>query len=612
MRRAFFHAFLAAAAVMSLICFSSCEQTKPVQAETATISASDVTVEEGKTAKISAVTNSSAIITYASANEAVATVSSAGEVTGVKAGSTTISLKVDAVEGKFTAAEANINVTVKAVPLPPEDNSPKPGVYTFTASPLKGKWEVGDKILVQGGYGPAAQVVTLAADNISADGKTASAELGENLFRYLTEPDPLYAVWPADAVQEEDGLTGQVINYVKYDILLTQAYLKDGNFAFVDITALISFKVSGGYDHFIIAGEQRPGLRYTGGYKNEYSSAKVQAAKPKDDGYPFREEQLGADGSLTTIYFPGGVSFNGGFTLYFAKGDSWTASYTYAEDAVLKAGKTIELGDITPLLVPYDGGKPHMPEVVDVVKYTVNINEFSGLCLSEDGSFLWAIDDNGKLGRIDLTNKVGEVLETWSLGGDPEGVSIHPETGDLIIGNEDPVAVGIVKAPVSKGDKQTTVFKIKEAKGYGNSGMEGITYYKKDGDRDLIYCGTQTNANLFLCDLNAAVDKDKYTTLVAEPVSLRTRFYGVLEIAGLSYDPLTDWLWMVDSEAHKIFVFSGDATRLLCVYPLKTRSNEEGIVIDHSRNCVWIADDYGSPSYLYKYEFSGLEDFIIK
>ena len=45
-----------------------------------------------------------------------------------------------------------------------------------------------------------------------------------------------------------------------------------------------------------------------------------------------------------------------------------------------------------------------------MTKYTVNFNEFSGLCLSEDKSFLWTIDDNGKLGRIDITNNIGEVL----------------------------------------------------------------------------------------------------------------------------------------------------------------------------------------------------------
>lgn len=493
-------------------------------------------------------------------------------------------------------------------PETPDDGTPKAGTYTFTASPLKGEWEVGDQILVQGGYGPAAEVITLTADQISADGKVASAELGEEVFKYLTDPDPLYAVYPADAAKEEDGLTGQVITFVNWDTLLTQAYLKEKDFAFKDISSFISFTVTGGYDHYIIAGTLRPGLGFTS-YKNEYSSAKITPAKPKDDGYPFREEALAPDGTLNALYFPGGINLREGFTLFFGKGDSWTASYTYNQTADLKAGTALELGDITSKLEAYTGGKPHMPKITNMSKYTVNFNEFSGLCLSEDKSFLWTIDDNGKLGRIDITNNIGEVLESWSSGGDPEGITMNPETGDLIIGNEEPVSVGIIKAPVQKSTKQTILFKIKEAAGYGNSGMEGITYYKKDGDRELIYCGTQVDANLFLCDLNAPVDGSNYTTLVQPPVSLRTKFPGVLEIAGLSYDPLTDWLWMVDSETHKIYVFSGDASQLLCSYALKTKSNEEGIVVDHSRNCVWIADDYGSPSYLYKYEFEGLEDF---
>ena len=595
---------------MGVVCMACGTKTTPEQVVTATITAGDVTVEEGKTVQMDVRTNSIAVITFASANPSVATVSAAGAVTGVKAGNTTLTLKVDAVEGKFTAAEKTVNVTVTAASVTPVPSTgPQPGAYTFNVSPLKGKWEAGDQIYVQGGYGPAAQVLTLTAGQISADGKTATAELGGDLFKYLTDPDPLYAVWPAHAVQKQDGLTSQVINYEVSDILLTQAYLIDTDFAFVDVSSFISFTVSGGYDRFIITGAQHPGLRYSGVYKNEYSSAKKQMAKPKDDGYPFREGELSA--GENAIFFPGGVTFKDGFTLYFATGDNWTARYTYSQDATLKAGQKLELGDISAQVMPYAGGKPHMPELVGMTKYEVKFNEFSGLCLSEDKSFLWTIDDNGKLGRIDITNNIGEVLESWSLGGDPEGISLHPETGDLIIGNEEPVSVGIVKAPVKKGDKQNIIFKIYEAKGFGNSGMEGITYYKKDGDKDLVYCGTQTDAMLFLCDLNAPVDENKYTTLVQEGISLRKRFSGVLEIAGLSYDPLTDWLWMVDSEAHKIFVFSGDASELLCSYALKTRSNEEGIVIDHSRNCVWIADDYGSPSYLYKYEFSGLEDFII-
>ena len=86
---------------------------------TATITAGDVTVDEGKTVSIGATTNSSATISYTSADPAVATVDANGTVTGVKAGSTKITLKMDAVDKKFTAAEKTINVTVNAVEVPP-------------------------------------------------------------------------------------------------------------------------------------------------------------------------------------------------------------------------------------------------------------------------------------------------------------------------------------------------------------------------------------------------------------------------------------------------------------------------------------------------------------
>ena len=111
-------------AMTAMVGFVSCNKNtdptpEPAKPTTATITASDVTVEEGATVKINATTNSTATITYASANTGVATVAGDGNVTGVAAGSTTITLKVDAVQDKFTAAEKTINVTVTAKDVPP-------------------------------------------------------------------------------------------------------------------------------------------------------------------------------------------------------------------------------------------------------------------------------------------------------------------------------------------------------------------------------------------------------------------------------------------------------------------------------------------------------------
>ena len=83
-------------AIFAMVGLVSCKKD-PAQA---TITASDVTVEEGSTVKINASTNSSATITYASDNTAVATVAADGTVTGVKAGSANISIKVAAVKTK--------------------------------------------------------------------------------------------------------------------------------------------------------------------------------------------------------------------------------------------------------------------------------------------------------------------------------------------------------------------------------------------------------------------------------------------------------------------------------------------------------------------------------
>ena len=119
-------------AIIAMVGFVSCKKEDP--AATATITAGDVTVEEGQTAPINASTNSTATITYASDNEAVATVSADGIVTGVKAGEANINLKVAAVEGKFTAAEKTIKVTVTEKPAAPAVNLTMDGDFSDWAA----------------------------------------------------------------------------------------------------------------------------------------------------------------------------------------------------------------------------------------------------------------------------------------------------------------------------------------------------------------------------------------------------------------------------------------------------------------------------------------------
>nr|MCR5560688.1 hypothetical protein [Bacteroidales bacterium] len=92
---------------------------------------------------------------------------------------------------------------------------------------------------------------------------------------------------------------------------------------------------------------------------------------------------------------------------------------------------------------------------------------------------------------------------------------------------------------------------------------------------------------------------------------LRYIYPEMLEIAGLCYDPLTDWLWIIDSESRNIFAMSGDAEDLLVYYYMGHLDNPEAICVDHANSCIWVGDDAGNPSHLYRFDFTGLDDAII-
>lgn len=488
---------------------------------------------------------------------------------------------------------------------PQEQEGPGKGTYTFTASTLKGTWKAGDQIYVHGSYGPAAQIFTLKDSDISADGKTASLYLDE-VLEYKADPDYLYAAWPASAVIPEDGLMDASLTFKVANDNFAQAFLQGTDFEFHDAASAITFTVSGGFDHVIIAGAQRPGLRLKDSYSNSHSSEKTSFAKFASDGYPFREEALPASGHFT-FWFPGGVSLKGGFILYFGKGDDWTATYTVSENTDVKSGRILNLGDITSAMEAYEGGKPSMPEVTDVTKYAVELNEMSGICVSADGSFLWGLGDKSELARITPEGKVLQKVPIYAGSStlDSEGITINYDTGDILISGEPNVVYRIPAGKVdqifaeSKFKGVESIFKVTEGAKFGNSGLEGCTYYK-DG---LVYVGAQTGSYLYCCVVE--------TGEVLWRKNLREMHGVITEIAGLSYDPLTDWLWVVDSESHRFFALTGDAEHMLGYYSLKTKSNEEAICVDHVHSCVWIGDDYGSTSYLYKYELSGLDDAIL-
>ena len=171
-------------AIFAMVGLVSCKKA-PVQA---TITASDVTVEEGKTVKISASTNSTAAITYVCSDVATATITADGTVTGVKAGSANIILKVAEVEG-YTAAEKTIKVTVTA--KQEVDPTPQPQ---------------GAAIEIDGSFADWAALPTNSYSKTFGDEEATHPALTH--CKVYADPDFIYVYfeWDTDAISAEAGV----------------------------------------------------------------------------------------------------------------------------------------------------------------------------------------------------------------------------------------------------------------------------------------------------------------------------------------------------------------------------------------------------------------------
>ena len=503
----------------------------------------------------------------------------------------------------------------------PENEQPAEtptNIYKFVASPLMGVWKADDQIYVHGNAGSEAQVITLTSANLSSDGKTATAELGEEVLRSPAEPDGFYAAWPAQAVNPYKGITKNRSSFKESDCLISVAYLSGDTFTFVDVSSALSFSVSGDYDQYAICESSFDGLNYTN-VTVEYSSDIQPKFTKKNNGDPFRKGTI-ETGKHVKVWMPGDITFKNGITIFVGKNGEWPLACTISDKISLAVGETRDLGDITASLKPFTDPGPKGLGIGDRIKYKVPFNELSGLCVSADGNFLWSVGDNGELAQFDFEGHLlNSVRLKWGApspaengGYDTEGITVNPETGDLLVSME-PNYVGVITndklATIFDADIAwnpiTTLFRIADAADLENSGTEGITYYK-DGQ---IYVGAQgwssRKASLYRYDLNGNKE--------LQIARLNQRFPSMSEIAGLCYDPLTDWLWVIDSNSpQKFFVLSGDASRILAVYLLSDTGNPESICVDHKNKCVWVGDDDEDYSKIYKYPFPTIDEYNIE
>lgn len=234
-----------------------------------------------------------------------------------------------------------------------------------------------------------------------------------------------------------------------------------------------------------------------------------------------------------------------------------------------------------------------LPKVISHKKYNVDVEELSGICLTADGESLWAVGDQGQLAKVTIKDGQVSVENVKHFDDDLEGVTLDPASGDLHVCVEGSQKVARISAP--DFTERTDLFNVRDAVvgKYGNSGLEGITWYRDS----TVYVGSQEEANLWRYNLKGEV---------LDCISLETVVSGIREIGGLCYDSVNDWLWVTDSEAHALFVFSGDARTYLGKYKVSYIGNNESVCVDHAHNCVWVGDDDDDQPHIYRLEMDGL------
>lgn len=225
-----------------------------------------------------------------------------------------------------------------------EDGAVAPG--------LKTAWEAGDQIIVHGEYAEDQVTVTLAAGDISSDGKSATQTVsGLHPYKRDDCTSTLYAAYPAQAVSN----LKHCMFYTSFSDTSGQimaACDQQDSFKFQNLSGVVSFVVSGDFDSFTLTGRKDVMLSYElfqVKITDKEMNLKQYLQKPATT---LESKALVADGTTVNYaYIPGDVDLKGGFILRFLKEGEALKSYTDKDAVSLPRGNMMSLGDVTALLV---------------------------------------------------------------------------------------------------------------------------------------------------------------------------------------------------------------------------------------------------------------------
>ncbi len=269
---------------------------------------------------------------------------------------------------------------VEPVPVPEEPAESRtltfvlPGNTAGEGETLSGvfktSWKAGDQIIVHGEYAKDQVTVTLDAGDISGDGKTATKKV-DGLRPYKREDctSVLYASYPASASNNLKHCFFYSA-FKEENKQLLAACNEGDTFTFVNLSAVITFKVKGNYDSYSFTARKDIPI---GGdlFQVKITDREKNLKQYLENPTPtIMRSELVADGqTVNTLFVQGGLDLSGGYLLRFYKGGEALMGMKDLEPFRLSAGSVFDLGDVTDILTPAaDDIDPGLATSVDNVE----------------------------------------------------------------------------------------------------------------------------------------------------------------------------------------------------------------------------------------------------
>ena len=271
---------------------------------------------------------------------------------------------------------------------------------------LKTAWKAGDQIVVHGEYAKDQVTVTLAAGDISGDGKTATVTV-DNLYPYQREDcnSTLYASYPAALVNN----LRHCFFYSQFTTSNAQlmAACNDGDtFRFQNICGILAMSVDGNFGEYTMSTPKKDALGY------EFLQVKITDNEQNYKQYvgnPVIQMDGTVNGSEILVFLPEGTTFPAGFVLKFKEGEDYTKIYKYTEPVAITRGAIVNIGDITDEIQHYDN--PFSKDVKDL-DASGNANCY---VIPEAGSYKFkAVYGNEPTSFIPDVETAEILWETWN------------------------------------------------------------------------------------------------------------------------------------------------------------------------------------------------------